>query len=79
MAPGVGIVFGDMLPRMESTAPPAMGLGKHATGKTIHMVSPDYPQIIPDYLTIFMSLAACNQGFFGRFLFLLRFSFLRVS
>jgi hypothetical protein len=34
-AGSVEIVFGDMLPRMESTAPPAMGLGKHATGLTI--------------------------------------------
>ena len=31
-AASVGIVFGDMLPRTESTAPLAMGLGKHATG-----------------------------------------------
>jgi len=29
-----GIVFGDMLPRPVSTASPAMGLGKHATGVT---------------------------------------------
>ena len=27
------IVFGDLLPRPASTAPPAMGLGKHTTGR----------------------------------------------
>ena len=39
-AASVEIVFGDMLPRMESTAPPAMGLGKHATG-------PNNPHSVP--------------------------------
>mgnify|MGYP007082035369 CR=1 FL=1 len=33
-AASVEIVFGDMLPRTESTAPPALGRGEHATGVT---------------------------------------------